>query len=322
MMHPPGVEQRDFVLIIPFAPGGVFDAIVRGLAEAARPYLPAPVQVRFRPGDDGTVGIAEVLRSPPDGRTLGLAAVAILAVQPHLRKLPYRSPTDCAPIIRIASLPTVLVVRHDAPWSSLTALLEDARARPGSLRLGLPGIGRISHLNVAQLLHLAGVRVTEVVFEGPKQLEGLLRAQVDLAVANQNAVLRGVRSGQLRVLVVFHTVRSPLFPDTPSVCEFGYDLTLGPYHFLVAPRETPKEIIRRLHESFRAAIAAPSFAALAAEQGFTIDYQGPETLAADLEELFERYGRLVRMLGLSGPAGNRNGSSMTPQQLESRRETR
>jgi tripartite-type tricarboxylate transporter receptor subunit TctC len=251
------------------------------------------------------VGIAEVLRAPPDGRTLGLAAVAILAVQPHLRKLPYRSPADCAPIIRVASLPTVLVVRHDAPWSSLPALLEDARRRPGSLRLGLPGIGRISHLNVAQLLHLAGVRVTEVAFEGPKQLDGLLRGRVDLAVANQNAVLRGVRSGHLRVLGVFHTARSPLFPEAPSVREFGYDLTLGPYHFLVAPRGTPREVIGKLHDVFHAAITAPSFVALAAEEGFTIDYQGPEALAVDLAALFEQYGRLVRMLGISDLAGTR-----------------
>lgn len=320
MTHLPEAEQRDFVLTIPFAPGGVVDAIGKGLAEAARPYLPAPLRVQYRPGGDGTVGIAEVLRSSPDGRTLGLAAVAILAVQPHLRTLPYRSPADCAPVIRIASLPTVLVVRRDAPWPSLAALLEDARARPGSLRLGLPGIGRISHLNVAQLLHLAGACVAEIVFEGPKQLDGLLRCEVDLAVANQNAVLQRVRSGHLRVLVVFHTERSPLFPDAPSVREFGYDLTLGPYHFLVAPRGTPKEIIGRLHDAFRAALAAPSFAALAAEQGFTIDYQGPEALAADLAELFERYGRLVRMLGLSAPAGTQDGSSMPRQHLESRRE--
>jgi len=301
----PEAGQRDFVLTIPFAPGGVVDAMGRGLAEAARPHLPGPLRLQFRPGGDGTVGIAEVLRAPPDGRTLGLAAVAILAVQPHLRRLPYRSPADCAPIIRVASLPTVLVVRHDALWSSLPALLEDARKRPGSLRLGLPGIGRISHLNVAQLLHMAGVRVTEVVFEGPKQLDGLLQGQVDLAVANQNAVLRGVRSGHLRVLAVFHTTRSPLFPEAPSVREFGYDLTLGPYHFLVAPRGTPREIIGTLHDAFHAAITAPSFVALAAEQGFTIDYQGPEELAVDLAALFEQYGRLVRMLGISDLAGTR-----------------
>ncbi|MDQ7850786.1 MAG: tripartite tricarboxylate transporter substrate binding protein [Armatimonadota bacterium] len=321
-MYSPETKQRDFVLTIPFAPGGVVDAMGRGLAEAARPHLPAPLRLQYRPGDDGTVGIVEVLRAPPDGRTLGLAAVAILAVQPHLRKLPYRSPADCAPIIRIASIPTVLVVRQDASWPSLAALLEEARARPGRLRLGLPGIGRISHLNVAQLLHLAGARVTEVVFEGPQQLDGLLQGQVDLAVANQNAVLRGVRAGHLRVLLVFHTRRSPLFPSAPSARECGYDLTLGPYHFMLAPRETPAEVIQTLHEAFRAALTAPSFAAVASEQGFTIDYQGPEALAADLAELFERYGRLVRMLGLSGAAGIQKGSSMTPQHLESRREAR
>lgn len=296
---PHGHDPRPFVLVVPFPPGGVVDIIGRGLTEAVRPYLPAPIVLDFRPGDDGTRGISEVLRAPPDGHTLGLAAVAIFTVQPHLRTLSYRSPADCAPIIRVASLPTVLVVRPDAPWPSLTALLADARAHPGRLRLGLPGMGRMSHLNATQLLHMAGVRVTEVAFEGPKQIRALLDAQVDFAVANQNAVLKDVRSGFLRVLGVFHTSRTPLFPEAPSVREFGYELTLGPYHFLVAPRATPADVIGTLHDAFRAALAEPSFAALAVEHGFTIDYQGSAALARDLAELFDRCGHIVRAHGLS-----------------------
>lgn len=293
-----GYPDRPVRLIVPFPPGGVVDIMGRGLAGAVSGHLPVPVEPSNSPGADGTAGISEVLASDPDGYTIGLGAAAILSVQPHLMSLTYRSPRDCALVVGVASLPTVLSVRGEAPWKTAPDLLEWARANPGALKVGIAGIGRISHLNLEQLRLLAGIDLTVVPFEGPKQIQALLDGHVDAAVANQNPVLEHVRANRVRVMGVFQARRSPALPDVPTFAEHGYEVTLGVHHFLVAPHGTPRPAVLALHDAFRKALAEPSFVSLAGQSGFDIDYRDPEELSRDLDALFEQCGRLVRRLGL------------------------
>jgi tripartite-type tricarboxylate transporter receptor subunit TctC len=293
--------ERPIALIAPFPAGGAVDVVARGLAEAARKHLPKPVVVVNRPGGAGTIGMAEVVQAKPDGYTIGLSAVAVATVQPHLTPLPYRTPDDYTPILKLVTLPIIVFVRTDAPFTSAADLLEHARANPGKLRVGVPGIGTILHLDLERLKRMARVDLTVVPFEGPHQIPALLGGHVDLAMAHAAPVLPHVSAGRIRVIGVFQEARHPRFPDAPTFKELGYDITLGVYYFLVAPKGTPAPVVATLHDVFRRALADPAFVALAEKSQFDIDYRPGEAVTRELWASFETLGQLVQQLGLKKP---------------------
>lgn len=290
--------ERPITLIVPNPAGSSPDIVGRSLAEAARKHLPKPVVVVNRPGGAGTIGIAELVQSKADGYTIGLSAVAIHTVHPHLTSLPFRAPDDYLPVMKLITQPVVLFVRGDAPWRTAGELLDSARANPGGLRVGVPGMGTIHHLDFEQLKRLAKVDLTLVPFEGPEQIVALLGGHVDVALAHPAPIVQHVGAGRIRVIGVFHDRRSQLFPDAQTFKELGYEVTLGVYNFIVAPKGTPAPVVQTIHQAFRRALAEPAFVALMQKSHIEIDYQGPEALTRELWTSFEQNGKLVESLGL------------------------
>ncbi|MBI4607452.1 MAG: tripartite tricarboxylate transporter substrate binding protein [Candidatus Rokubacteria bacterium] len=297
-LAPAEYPERSITLIAPFPAGGAVDIVARGLAEAVKKHLPKPVVVVNRPGAAGTIGISEVVQARPDGYTLGLGAVAILTVQPQLTALPYRTPDDYIAVMKLVTLQVVLFVRSDSPWKTARELLEYARANPGKVRVGVPGIGTILHLDLEHLKLLAKVDMTVVPFEGPQQIPALLGGHVDVAMAHPAPVLPHIKAGKIRVIGVFQEARNPLFPDAPTFKELGYDVTLGVYYPLIVPKGTPRAVVQTIHDAFKKALAEPSFVELMKKGDIDIDYQGPEAITRELWVSFEQNGKLVESLGL------------------------
>jgi len=290
--------ERPVTLIVPFPAGSAPDIVARGLAEAVKKHLPKPVVVVNRAGGAGTIGISEVAQAKPDGYTLGLGAVAILTVQPHLTALPYRTPDDYLAVMQAVTFQVVLFVRSEAPWKTAKELLEYARANPGKVRVGVPGIGTILHLDLEHLKLLAKVDMTVVPFEGPQQIAALLGGHVDVALAHPPPVVPHVKAGKIRVIGVFQESRNRLFPEAPTFKELGYDVTLGVYNLLVAPKGSPAPVVQTIHDAFRKALAEPSFGALAQKSQFDIEYASGEAVTRELWASFEQNGKLVELLGL------------------------
>ncbi len=290
--------EKPITLIVPFPPGNPTDIMGRGLAEAVKKHLPKPVVVVNRPGASGTIGISEVITATPDGYKIGMGAVALFAVHPHLTPLPYRTPEDYLPVMKLGTLQVVFFVRSDARWKNIQELIEDARANPGKLKVGVPGFGTILHLDLEQLKILAKIDFTNVPFEGPQQIPALLGGHVDLALAHPAPILPHVKAGKIRVLGVFQHTRNPLFLDAPTFKELGYDVTLGVYYLLVLPKGTPKPVVEVIHGAFKKALAEPSFMAIMKNSQIDIDYQGPEVVTKELWESYEQCRKLVEFLGL------------------------
>jgi len=221
-----------------------------------------------------------------------------LTVQPHLTALPYRTPDDYIAVMKLVTLQVVLFVRSDSPWKTARELLEYARANPGKVRVGVPGIGTILHLDLEHLKLLAKVDMTVVPFEGPQQIPALLGGHVDVAMAHPAPVLPHVKAGKIRVIGVFQDARNPLFPEAPTFKELGYDVTLGVYYPLVAPKGTPKPVVQVIHDAFRKALAEPSFVELMKKSDIDIAYQGSEAITRELWTSFEQNAKLVQSLGL------------------------
>jgi putative tricarboxylic transport membrane protein len=290
--------QKPITLVSAFDAGTLGDQVARGLAEAAKKHLSQPIVVVNRPGASGTLGISEALRAKPDGYTLGLGTIGTLTVQPHRTTLPYGSPDTYVPVAKLVSYSNVLMVRADAPWKTARELLDYARAHPDEVRVGVPGLATVAHLNIEQLNVLAKVRLKVVPFNGG-QVRAAVLGHIDAAVAGPGPIIPYLNTGEALALGVFAENRLRLIRGAPTFKELGFDVTLGSIQAIVAPLGTPAPVVNALEEGIRKAVAEPSFISLAEKTQNTIDYKGPAAFAAELRDSFGKNGDLLRALGLA-----------------------
>ena len=237
VLSPAAYPEKPVTMICVFPAGGAMDMTARALSEAAKKYFPKPMAVVNRPGAAGTIGTAEIIQAKPDGYTIGITAVAVLTVQPHRTRLPFGSPDDYTPIIKLVNQPVCLTVRQAAPWKTIQEFLSHARANPGKIRVGHPGIGTIPHLDAEQLNIMAQINLTAVPFAGgAESVPAMLGGHIEAVSQHPSEVMAQVKAGKARVLLVFEEKRNPLFPDAPTAKELGYEITMGVYYMLIGPK--------------------------------------------------------------------------------------
>ena len=292
--------SRPITLVVPYPAGGGADIIGRMLAESMKPILGQPITVTNRPGGQGTIGTAEVIRMAPDGYNLVLSAVATLTVQPHRQDLPYNTPDDYDPIIKAANLPMVLAVLSNAPWMSAKEALDFAKANPGKLRVGTPGNGSIGHLIVASVNTKAGVKLGHVPYaSGAESIPSMLGGHIEAVVAHPSELLPHVQAKTVKVLATFEDKRNPAYPDAPSFKEMGYDIVMGVYYPVVAPKNLPADIKAKLFKAAKAAIETSSFSSQAKERGYNLDIKDPEAFRNELWSDYRHNDALVKELGMA-----------------------
>ncbi len=274
--------------------GGPTDQVARLLIEAAKPYFPQPIAPIARPGGAGTVAAVEVVQAAPDGYTIGLQAVGAMALQPHRSDLPYKTVDDYRPVINLVYQPLVFAVKSDTPWHTMAELIEHAKTNPGQVRVGIPGAGTIAQINLDLLAEQSGAKFNVVPFNGASDLiKALLTGDVAGAVVGPPGLVSPAQTGMVRVLAAFEAKRDLAFPDAPTFRELGYDITLGGYFFIIAPKGTPDAIVQRLHDAFKQALETESFRQAAGRAGFVLDYMGPADLTRRLQDDYLLFGRMV-----------------------------
>jgi tripartite-type tricarboxylate transporter receptor subunit TctC len=295
---PAAYPEKPVNMICVFPAGGAMDMTARALAEAAKKYFPKPFAVVNRPGAAGTIGTAEVIQAKPDGYTIGITAVAVLTVQPHRTKLPFGSPEDYAPIIKLVNQPVVLAVKQDAAWKNIQDFLQYGKANPGKLRVGCPGIGTIPMLDAEQLTMMSGADLTTVPFGGGSEsVPAMLGGHVEAVSQHPSEVMAHVKAGKARVLLVFEEKRNPLFPDAPTAKELGYDITMGVYYLLIGPKGLSPQIVTLIHDAAKKSMEDPIFTKPMETRGFDISYEGPQGLKKRLMQDYEgnaKFGDLLK----------------------------
>jgi tripartite-type tricarboxylate transporter receptor subunit TctC len=286
-------------LIVPYPAGGGADIVARMLAEAMKPSLGQPITVINRPGGQGTIGTAEVTQATPDGYNLVLSAVGTLTIQPHRQDLPYKTPDDYDPIIKVANLPMMLAVLSTSPWKSAKDALEYVRSHPGKFRVGTPGNGSVGHLIVASINAKAGLKLAHVPYaSGAESIPSMLGGHIEAVVAHPSEIQPHVKAGTVRVLTTFEEKRNPTYPDIPTFKELGYDIVMGVYYPLVAPMKTPADIKAKLFKVAKEAIESPAFSNRAKETGYVLEIKDPETFRKELWKDFRNNDVLVKELGM------------------------
>jgi tripartite-type tricarboxylate transporter receptor subunit TctC len=291
--------ERTVTLLAGYPPGGLVDVVARQVAEGMRPKFPRGLNVVNRPGAAGAVAVAEVTRAAPDGYTIVLTPHSALVIAAQMQELAYKTPDDYDPFINLVSYYPMIAVRTESPYKTIQDLVADAKANPGKLRVGSPGEGTSSHLNLEEFMRLTGTKMIHVPFQGWAQSSPALLGEHIEAVVAQPGELKGqVEGKRMRVLVNFRPQRLPSFPGVPTAKELGWDVADGVWYMLVAPKGTPPNVIRYIHVAAKAAMEDPKFGADMAHRGIDVDYRPGERLRADLWREYKAHTEILDRIGL------------------------
>ena len=285
-------------IIVNVPPGGGIDQITRVAATRLTEALGQPVLVDNRGGAGGNIGVETVAKSPPDGYTLLAAIGSTIVMGPHLYKLNIDTARDLLPIAPIARTLMFLVVRTTLPITSVGELVAYARANPGKLNYGSPGVGTGPHIATEMMLSVAKMQTTHIPFKGSAEtMAALFGNTVDFAFDPGSAV-RQARAGKLRLLAVASAARTPLAPEAPTMAEAGVDVDSSTIHGLYAPAGTPAAIAARLHREMDRVMRGPEAVKAVAAVTAESVYATQEEFAAQLRRDRERYGVVIRAAGI------------------------
>jgi tripartite-type tricarboxylate transporter receptor subunit TctC len=294
--------SRPVRVVVPFAPGGPNDIIVRLVAQRLAESLGQPFLVENRAGAGGNIGTDYVAKSAPDGYTLLSVGPGSLIINPLMGKVPYDTQRDFAPVTLMARAPNALVAHPSLPASSVRELIALARARPGEINYGSGGNGSTPHLSAALFAAMAGVALTHVPYKGTAPATAdLIGGQVQIAFLGIPAVLPHLKSGKLRVLAVTGLSRSPELPDVPTVDESGVPgYEVSPWYGLLAPSGTPRGIVARLATETTSVVRAAQTKEKLAAQGAEAVGGTPEEYAGVIRADAATWARVIEHTGLRG----------------------
>jgi len=283
-------------IIVPLAPGGVADIVARAFAAKLSESGKAAF-VENRTGGGGIVGAEEAAKSAPDGYTLYIGFHATQSILPHLMpKLPYNAAKDFAPIIFLATSPNVLIVHPSIPVKTPKELIAYAKANPGKLNVGTPGVGSSDHLASEQFRQLYGLDIAHVHYRGAAPaMQDLVAGHVQLMFGILPLSQEQLAAGHVRALAVMSTKREPAIPDVPTMAEAGTPgIEGGPWFGLMAPAGTPRSIIDWLNAEATKAFTSPDLKSRLESQGLKLLLGSPEDFARHIAAETVRWGEVIR----------------------------
>ena len=287
-------------LLIPFPPGGGTDLISRELGVAMSKTPGWSLIADNKPGAGGNLGIDAVAKAAGDGYTIGMGQTSNLAINPTLySKLPYNPLKDLKPIVLVASSAVVIVVPASSKYTSLAQLIEDAKARPGAINSASPGNGTVAHLASELMQQVGGFKLQHIPYKGFNlALNDLIGGQVDMFMSSVPTVLGHVRTGKLRALAVTSLQRASELPEVPTVAESGYPNFEAITLFgLVAPANTPNEIVDQINKQANAAMSSPAFTAKLKSEGAVVIGGSPQAMADFLKRDYDMWSKVVKESG-------------------------
>ncbi len=275
-------------LVVPVPPGGSNDVLSRITAQAMSPGLGQPVVIDNRSGAAGMIGADNIAKSAPDGYSL-LNIQASFVANPALRsKMPYDTLNDFVFVGMMARAPLLAVVHPSLPVKNIKELVALAKAHPGQINYGTPGIGSYTQLATELFRRMAGINIVHVPYKGiAPALTDLMGGHLQLAMTSPPSVMSQVQAGRLKALAVGSEKRSSFLPDIPTIAEAGYTGYRADYWWgIAAPAKTPIEIVNRLatelNKALQTAELKQRYAAEGAEPSVMTREQLTQFIASDI----------------------------------------
>ena len=264
----PYPQGGDVKVIIPKGAGGGTDTSARGMLQ----FLGKKIDgIKFvpvnKPDGGGVTGMVETANADPDGYTLGMVTVE-LAMFPHQGKSPVTF-EDYAPIAAPIAAPASLIVPADAPYDTLEEFVAFCEANPGKLQVGNSGMGAIWHIAAMKFEEEFGVKVKHVPYPNGTAdiVAALLGGHIEATFADPSGVKGQYQAGQVKILATMSAERSNLYPEVPTFKELGHDLTIRAWAALVAPKDTPADVLAILRDAAKACYDDPEYINYFVKQG-------------------------------------------------------
>ena len=251
--------NRAVRIIVPFPPGGAADALPRIVADKLRQRWNQSIVLENRAGAGGNIGASVVAASDPDGYTLLASPPGPIAINQMLYQSLSYDPLSFEPVVILASVPNVLVVRSDFPAKTVPELIAYGKANPGKITFASQGNGSTAHLSAELFQSMAGIKMTHVPYKGSAPAEvDLMAGVVDIMFDNLTSALPQYKAGKVRILAVGSQQRAAPVPDLPTVRELGLpDFQAVTWFAIVAPAKTPSAIISRINKAVNAILKMP-----------------------------------------------------------------
>jgi tripartite-type tricarboxylate transporter receptor subunit TctC len=292
--------SKPIKFIVPTAPAGIGDMLSRmfqqKLGESGNP---ATIVVENRAGAAGVIGTDSVAKAAPDGYTFLVGNHAVLAMLPHLQKVPYDPFKSFSPVILGVTVPNVLVVHPSVPAKSVQELVAYAKANPGKLTYASQGVGASGHI-AAELFKLsAGIDITHVPYKGAAPAaQDLAAGHVSMMFDVVSLALGPIQSGRVRPLAVATKQRVSVLPDVPTMAEQGTPVEVGAWFGFLAPAGTPPAAIAWLNRETSKIFSAPDIGSRFTNQGAAVPLGTPESFGQFMEAESSRYGDVIRRAGI------------------------
>ena len=292
--------DRPIRLIVASAAGGASDILARSVGQKLSEAWGQPVVVDPRPGANGNVAALAAARSAPDGYTLMMGTIGVMAVNPAIyRDVGYDPARDFDPVARLVSFANILVVNPSMPVTTQAQFIDYVRARPG-LGYGSPGNGGSPHLGMLVFARMAGIQMEHIPYRGAAPaLNDIIAGNLASAFSDPLATIPQIRAGLVRPLSVSGTRRLAALPEVPTVAEAGipgYEVVgwLG----IVAPRGTPRPIVTRLNTALNGIMAQPDMVHRLTSQGAEIVTGTPEEFGGYIRGEIARWAQITREAGI------------------------
>ena len=287
--------SRPITLIVSFEPGGSTDISARAVAQELAVQLKQPVVVDNRSGAGGRIGTKAAALAKPDGYTLlwgsGSSLTAAPAIYPNQEHV-----ATLVPVSLGATQSFVFVTHPGLDVRTVQDFVALAKRQPGKLNFASAGMGSSNHLLGEIFLATTGAPVVHVPYKGAVMAkDAVIRGEAQLMDEVSSPLIGALRAGQLVPLFMTGDRRDPAFPDIPTAAEAGLpEMNIQGFFGLLAPAGTPPEIVTRLNEAMRAALASAPVAKAFGNLGFTTAYSTPEQMATRIAEGRATYARIVR----------------------------
>ena len=301
MAQPAPWPSKPIRLVIGFTAGGPTDVVGRILAQQLSERLGQQVIVDNKAGAAGSIGAAFVAQQPADGHTLYLAVQTTHAVAPFMYpNVGYDPVRDFVGIARVVHNPLLMVVHPSLPVKNLSELVAYAKANPGKLSFATGGSGSSPHMSMEMFRNAAGMDMVPVHYKGDSAaMTDLLSGRVPLMMSSISGHMANVQGGRVRPIAVSGLARSAQLPDVPTISESGFpNFEVVTWWGLVARAGTPREVVDRIHRETVAALQQPAVREQFAKLGVDVAPQGPAEFTTYIASEAQRWGGLVKSLGL------------------------
>ena len=287
--------SRPVRLFVGFTPGTGIDVVARIVATEVSKNLPHPVVVENRAGAGGNIAAEAAIKASNDGYALHWAAPGSAVINHHLIKaMPYGF-KDLVPVSLVGIVPLVVIVPTNSPLKSLADLAGAAKAAPGKLSYGTPGIGTSNHMATELFLWHAKVKATHVPYKGSAANNDLLAGTLDFIFDSITTATPFINGGKVRPLAVTTAVRSPLLPEVATIAQQGYaGYEASNWYALTAPAGTPAPVIQKLNAEFVKAARSPEVEKRLQSLGVIVTATSADELRKFLDAQYEAIGRVVK----------------------------